>query len=301
MTWRKLGQLYSPRPLHPKLLTHAANPVPIPLGGSRYRILFSGRDKSNRSSVGWVEVDIATFTELNACTEPLFTHGAAGTFYADGVSIGNPYRTPGGIFLPFMGWQAPPNDHWRGDIGRLRIHGDGSLIPDPEGAWLARSDVDPISLSYPWVMRAPDGTYRMWYGSTHSWDAGNGEMLHVLHGARSIDGHTWQLEGPCVPFAIGEAQAFSRPTVIRRDDGSYRMWYSCRSGLGEPYRIGSAVSQDLDHWDFVTPGIDVSRQGWDEQMIEYPFVWHHEGRMLMLYNGNDYGATGFGLAEWVDT
>ena len=44
------------------------------------------------------------------------------------------------------------------------------------------------SLSYPWVLRELD-QYRMWYGSTVTWDAGNGEMLHVINHATSVNGH----------------------------------------------------------------------------------------------------------------
>lgn len=31
-------------------------------------------------------------------------------------------------------------------------------------------------------------------------------------------------------------------------------------------------------------------------MIEYPFVFDHRGERFMLYKGNGYGKTGFGLA-----
>ena len=31
-------------------------------------------------------------------------------------------------------------------------------------------------------------------------------------------------------------------------------------------------------------------------MIEYPHVFDHNGKRHMLYNGNNYGKTGFGLA-----
>jgi hypothetical protein len=31
-------------------------------------------------------------------------------------------------------------------------------------------------------------------------------------------------------------------------------------------------------------------------MIEYPFVFSHEGTTYMLYNGNGYGKSGFGYA-----
>ena len=43
-------------------------------------------------------------------------------------------------------------------------------------------------------------------------------------------------------------------------------------------------------------GIDVSKTGWDSEMICYPFVFEHKGNKYMLYNGNDYGKDGFGLA-----
>ena len=45
-----------------------------------------------------------------------------------------------------------------------------------------------MSLSYPWVLPDANGAFRMWYGSTRTWDAGNGEMLHVINEASSADG-----------------------------------------------------------------------------------------------------------------
>ena len=46
-------------------------------------------------------------------------------------------------------------------------------------------------------------------------------------------------------------------------------------------------------------GIDVSADGWDSEMIEYPFVFDYKGQRYMLYDGNGYGKTGFGLAVLV--
>lgn len=31
-------------------------------------------------------------------------------------------------------------------------------------------------------------------------------------------------------------------------------------------------------------------------MVCYPFLFEHDGTLYMLYNGNGYGRTGFGLA-----
>ena len=73
------------------------------------------------------------------------------------------------------------------------------------------------------------------------------------------------------------------------------MWFSYR---GETYRIGYAESRDGRHWqrDDARAGIGVSESGWDAESISYAHVFDHAGRRYMLYNGNGYGKTGFGLA-----
>lgn len=60
MKWQKLGLLYDAcgPGRHPKLLSHAANPLPILIDDDVYRIFFNGRDANNKSSVGAVDIDI---------------------------------------------------------------------------------------------------------------------------------------------------------------------------------------------------------------------------------------------------
>jgi hypothetical protein len=43
-------------------------------------------------------------------------------------------------------------------------------------------------------------------------------------------------------------------------------------------------------------GIDVSCKGWDSKMQCYPHTFTLDGQVFMLYNGNEFGRTGFGLA-----
>lgn len=296
MGWLKLGILYEPPGTHAKLLSHAANPLPIFLQDDTYRIFFSGRDAQNRSSVGAVDVDVVRRKVVHEYREPWFTHGPEGSFYEAGVSIGNGYEAEGKHFIGFMGWQNQQGSHWRGDIGRLQLGEDGGLALDSATPMMGADATDPISLSYPFVMH--DGQqYRMWYGSTVTWDAGNAEMLHVIKHAHSPDGLHWHRDGLAVPYALGEAQAFSRPSVVRDAQG-YHMWFSYRSGSGVPYRIGYAHSVDGLEWQRADAGIDVSSHGWDSEMLCYPFVFHHAGTRYMLYNGNGYGRTGFGIALW---
>lgn len=302
--WRKLGQLYVPsgESRHPKLLTHAANPLPILIEGDIFRVFFSGRDLNNRSSIGAVDIDIVRRKVIVEHSHPFFEHGAEGSFYADGVSIGNCYEVDGKRYMLFMGWQRPLSAHWRGEIGRLVVRTDLTLELDRDVPFMRSDAVDPISLSYPWVLRSEGERFSMWYGSTKTWDAGNGEMLHVINCASSADGHHWHREGLAVPFELGVAQAFSRPSVTMNKDHGYEMWFSFRSGNGEKYRIGHAVKSKLGAWELAleASGIDVSADGWDSEMVEYPFVFDHKDHRYMLYNGNGYGKTGFGLAVLAD-
>lgn len=299
--WKKLGRLYIPRHnnRHPKLLTHAANPLPIHMNGDVYRIFYSGRDACNRSSVGAVDIDIITRNIIKEHQDPFLEHGPVGSFYSHGVSIANCYRLNGVTYMLFMGWQNLPNKHWRGDIGRVIVNKDLSLQLVCTDPLIASDSVDPISLSYPWVQARPSGILDMWYGSTVTWTTDNGEMVHVINHATSDDGDTWFKHGLSVPFEIGKAQAFSHPSILRLSNTKLGMWFSYRCGSGRKYRIGYAKSFDnAISWelDLESSGIDVSESGWDSEMIEYPFVFWHNSSCYMLYNGNSYGQTGFGLA-----
>ena len=298
--WRKLGQLYVPQKTgrHPKLTSHAANPLPVHIEGDVYRIFYSGRDAQNRSSVGAVDIDIRCRTIITDHYEPVFEHGKPGSFYSDGVSIGSCYVLNGSLYMLFMGWQNPPFQHWRGDIGRLLVTEDLNLNLVDSRPFVNRDSIDPLSLSYPWVQATSSGGFEMWYGSTLAWDAGNGEMLHVIQHAISADGESWIKNGVAIPYEIGKAQAFSRPTVLLCENGEYEMWFSYRCGTGKKYRIGYARSSNKVNWvlDLASSGIYVSSSGWDSEMIEYPYIFRHRNQIYMLYNGNGYGLTGFGLA-----
>lgn len=296
MNWKKTGKLYDFKLIDAFLISHASNPLAVNLKDDIYRVFFSGRDEDNKSSIGFVDVDILRKIVVNTCKETIFRYGSESSFYSHGVSVGNLYQVDKKNYIQFMAWQIRDGGHWRGDIGRLSINKDLSLVElDPKEIFLGCDKEDNISLSYSWVM-FDEGIYKMWYGSTIDWDSPNGEMIHVIKYATSKDGECWDKHGLAVPYEIGVAQAFSRPSVIKDEQG-YHMWFSYRPGDGTKYRIGYAHSLDGLSWDRKSDsGIDVSKEGWDSEMICYPFVFDHKGKRYMLYNGNDYGKTGFGLA-----
>jgi hypothetical protein len=296
MRWKKLGRVFSPDCQHPKLRSHASNPLALPLEDNIFRVLYNGRDEQNRSSIGFVDINLFRQKVVYSHPEPIFIHGSPDSFFSHGVSNGNAYTCDGSQFILFMGWQNYSGTHWRGDIGRLVLLNNKDLELTPGYPFLGSDAIDPVSLSYPCVI-FDQGIYKMWYGSTVSWDAGNGEMIHIIKYASSSDSKNWQKHGQAIVPEIGVAQAFSRPSVIV-DNKGYHMWFSYRGRVGRKYRIGYAHSLDGLCWknELERSGIDVSDSGWDSEMVEYPFVFNHMGQWYMLYNGNDYGRTGFGVA-----
>ena len=141
-----------------------------------------------------------------------------------------------------------------------------------------------------------EGIYKMWYGSTISWNSSNDEMIHVIKYAESQDSKNWNKKGLAIPWTLGTAQAFSRPTVLKHLE-KYHMWFSYREGGGDKYKIGYALSVDGRNWtNFLEQGLSTSSVGWDSEMVCYPYVFKHNDEIYMIYNGNDYGKEGFGLA-----
>ena len=283
--------------LHPKLFSHASNPVAIHLEADVYRVFYSGRDKNNKSSVSYVDIDIFNQKVMSFADEPLAEYGDNGSYYSHGISVGCVLHIENRQKLLFMGWQISDGHHWRGDIGAILLSSDFSSGEVSSEALLSSDQEDPISLSYPWVIEE-NGIYKMWYGSTIAWEAGNGEMLHVIKYATSQNGCDWHRHGLAIPYELGVAQAFSRPTVVR-DKQEYHMWFSYRGGGRTKYRIGYAKSRDGISWkpQYNNSGIDISDKGWDSEMVCYPFVFNHKGKHYMLYNGNGFGQTGCGLAK----
>jgi len=102
-------------------------------------------------------------------------------------------------------------------------------------------------------------------------------------------------------------EATARPSVLKEwvnGQEIYRMWYSRRDLLDfridkkHDYRAGYAESLDGINWNRMDDqvGIDVSPEGWDSNAIAYPYVIRIKDQLVMFYNGNGFGKTGFGYA-----
>jgi hypothetical protein len=298
MSWKKRGQLFAPDNLHPWMKSHAANPFALHRHGSIFRVYCTSRDAQNQSHIVWVDVDLEKVCVLGVAPQPLLAPGQLGTFDDSGVALGWILELQGRLAFYYLGWNLGVTVPWRNSIGLAFLNPEKNILERHSLApLLDRAAVDPFSISYPCIIKEKR-LYRMWYGSNLSWGRDQSEMQHVIKTASSRDGIHWQREGEIAIGLQGDEYALSKPCVIR-DRDRWRMWYSYR---GPSYRIGYAESVDGTTWQRQDSqvGIAPSPSGWDSQMICYAHVFEHLGTRYMLYNGNGYGATGFGLAIWED-
>ena len=301
MEWVKLGQIFEPAGNYSWMVSHAAVPFAEEVAEDIFRVYFCTRDAKNRGHVAYFEIDIKKPKEiLYLHPHPLIEPGPLGSFedsgvisswlvnfnrkkylYYCGISLG--------VTVPFYFFASLAISEDEGQT----FH---KVSPAP---LLGRNNVDPYLTGQVCVLNEGN-IWRMWYVSGVRWEIDGEQPKHYYHikYAESTDGIEWNRTGlVCIDFKEPE-YAFGRPCVLY-EGGIYKMWYSYR---GQSYRIGYAESENGLQWERKDEkaGIDVSKSGWDSDMIEYAHVFNHKGTKYMLYNGNGYGKTGIGLAVLVE-
>jgi predicted GH43/DUF377 family glycosyl hydrolase len=302
MKWKKLGKIFESQENYPWMRHHAANPCPIITKQGLWRVYISPRDEKNESCISFVEIDPKqNFKVVSISDRPLIEKGDLGMFDDSGTSVGCIISFNNKFLMYYLGWNIMKRVPFFNTIG-LAISDDGKNFRKYSKApIIQRSEIDPITISYPYVIQE-NNKLLMCYGSHVTWNDGQKQnMKHIFHYAESTDGIHWDLKGPMNFKLRSNEIALTKPLILK-EDGMYKMFYSYSvipfNAGGNGYRIGYAESLDFVNWvrkDEDT-GIDVSESGWDSEIICYPNILDFEGARYMFYNGNGYGASGFGIA-----
>jgi len=296
--WIKKGLVFKPNSNESWLYSHAAVPIAYHLEDDIYRIYFSSRDKENRSQTAYLELDINNPSKiLRICKKPILTFGEIGTF-DDSGAMASCLAKNSKLFLYYIGWNKGYTTPFHNSIGLAISDDNGENFQKyAQGPIVDRIPTEPFFTASSYVLKEKN-KWKMWYLSGVKWEKIGKEIRPYYHikYADSHDGITWKRDGiVCIDFKNEKEHAISRPFILQ-EDGIYKMWYSYRGP--KTYRIGYAESSDGINWNRKDEevGLDVSNSGWDSEMIEYPFIFLHKGTKHMLYNGNNYGESGFGIA-----
>lgn len=193
---------------------------------------------------------------------------------------------------------SPDLRNWTKSSNEPVLRGDGfAQWPDNKGVAGGGSLIE---------IPQPDGRilYRMYYTlavGTNNADLRIDQAKHSVV-AHSYDGIKWfekrQVLNPRLDARYEDAATIGL-TVWPVKSG----WRGIYAGIGTQfgyYSLCEASSDDGLVWHRGAPGENLALapqgDGWESQMVEYPFIIEEEGRLRLFYCGNGYGATGIGTA-----
>lgn len=309
MQWSKKGFLFGPARSSGLYTSHAQVPSALVKADEGIlRVYFATRPEAGHAMTSFVDLSLDDLTRVVYLHDGfILNEGRPGTFDQHGIMPSSVVEKDGKVYLYYSGWCRSVGVPYNNFTG-LAISSDGgkTFSKHSEAPVLDRNDRELFSATSPNVL-FEDGKWHMWYCSGTNWHSINGKMEHTydIKYATSADGIKWIQDGHVAIRQKDQFEAITKPAVIRIN-GLYHMWYCYRGSEDfrdgkQSYRIGYAQSDNARDWvrKDHEAGIEVSENGWDSMMIAYPEVVRIGNKIIMLYNGNQFGTEGFGYAELI--
>lgn len=314
MKWKKIGKIFNPTEhrLANNCVEFAQSPQAL-VFDDFVRIYFSTREKDVSgkflSHIAFVDMSKDFSKILKISDQTVLELGQLGCYDEHGIFPLNVFNDNGRILGYISGWSRRVSVSVETSIG-LAVSKDDGLTFERlgNGPILTSSVNEPFLVGDPFVARY-SSKYYMWYIYGTKWSSYQSEdapqRVYKIGYATSDDGINWHKAGKkIVADKLNEDECQALPTIVELD-GRYHMYFCYRQATNfrkdrdSGYRIGYAYSDNLVDWerDDDNSGIDVSESGWDSDMMCYPHIFKCDGEVYLLYNGNEFGRHGFGLAR----
>lgn len=316
MRWEKIGKIFDPteHSLTDKFSEYAKSPQAL-VFDDFVRVYFCSQKKTSNgkylSCPQFVDFDKNFKNILRLSNEPIIELGKLGEFDEHGIFPMNVIKYNGSVWAYTSGWSRRVSVSIDMSIG-LAISDNGGQYFHKYGSGgpiMAANHAESFLVGDPFVLHI-DGRFHMWYIFGDRWErsltSGVPERFYKIAYATSIDGINWLRDGQSIieTKIANECQAL--PTVFEYN-GKYHMYFcfrdahDFRTNKANAYRLGYAYSNDLVNWrrDDSNSGMDLSVSGWDSQMMCYPNAFMCNDEIYMLYNGNEFGRYGFGIAKLI--
>lgn len=312
--WQKLGRIFNPLNYENRpdwMSEYTQSPTTI-IFNDFVRVFFCCRSKQDKNSKfvsysAYVDLDKKNLSNIiNIAKAPLIKLGRKGCFDEFGTYPLSVIREKREIWAYYAGWTRCGSVPMNTAIGFAKSNDNGETFEKlGEGPVLAQSIYEPTLISGPRIKKFNNKFY-LFYLINKEWLVVNNrlEFSSKIRLAISDDGLNWnKLNKNLIVDIISKDESQASPDVIYKN-GKYHMffcfWDSHTFRETKNRRIGYATSNDLINWDRddSKAGIDISEgDAFDNEMIAYPHVFELDGKIYMLYLGNEVGRYGFGLAE----
>ncbi len=300
--WKKIGKILKPRIDHFWSQSFMSLPCVIEIN-DELRIYYGSRDIKNRSRIGYVAYDLDKSKELYRTSHPVIELGELGTFDDNGMMPCSLIKEGDQILMYYVGWNPKSTVRFSFYSG-LAISEDGgnNFKRYSKAPILERTNDEPFVNASPMVIKN-NNQFIMYYVSGEGWI--NPELpKYNIKIAISKNGLDWERTGlTAIDFADNGEHALARPSVLINEN-KYYMWFSHKGSdydLGENYRLGFAHSEDGFNWkrEDKKVKLDLGENDFDNKMICYQYVFKYKNNYYSLYNGNDFGKDGIGLAKLI--
>ena len=315
-TWKKLGRVFDPTEIKDRAWLAAFAQAPAVLIFDDFvRVYFSCRPPADEngqyvSYSAYVDLNRKNLFEILSVSEtPVLKLGELGTFDEFGTYPISVIRHKDEVKAYYAGWTRCESVPFNVAIGFGMSNYEGKTFDKiGNGPVLSYSIDEPFILSGPKIRRF-NNTWYLFYIAGKKWilDNGKPEPVYTIRMATSADGLNWIKENrDHITYRVEVNEAQASPDVFFYQ-GKYHMFFCYRHSAGyrgkeKGYRIGYASSTDLLNWqrDDSKAGLDISEDGWDNEMVSYPHVFELDNEVYMFYLGNEVGKYGFGLARLTD-
>jgi len=316
MIWEKRGKIFDPteHSLPNQCREFSQSPQAL-VFDDFVRIYFSTREidpKNGKylSHVAFVDFGKNLKDIIRVSEKTIIALGGLGCFDEHGIFPINVLRHKNSVYAYTCGWNRRTSVSVDTSIGFATSDDSGLTFKKlGSGPILSSSLNEPFLVGDAFV-KVYDNVFHMWYMFGTQWKQYSKntppDRTYKIGHATSIDGIEWQKEDgrQIIPDKLNNDESMALPSVIKIGD-RYHMFFCYRESSDfrktshRGYRIGYAYSNDLVNWtrDDDNVGIDVSDGSWDSDMLCYPHVFECDDKIYMLYNGNEFGRFGFGIAE----
>lgn len=312
LKWEKLGLIFNPHE-HKQIsdcISFAQSPQTLVLD-DRVRIYYSTRQTDSGkflSHISYVDFDYSFTRILNLANREVVALGKLGTFDEHGIFPINILKDEDRIVGYTCGWSRRSSVSVETSIGIVISSDEGTTFQKiADGPIMSSNLNEPFLVGDAFVLKL-EKDYHMWYIFGKHWLKNEIEepaRVYKIAYAHSVDGINWERDSKCIiQDVLNEYECQALPTVAYHD-GIYHMFFCYREAIGfrtdkgKGYRLGYAYSTDLITWtrDDEMGGMQLAEDGWDSEMQCYPHLFRLDTQLYLLYNGNQFGKNGFGLAK----
>jgi hypothetical protein len=305
MGWTDYGVIFPVKSISDWIQSHAYVPTAIQLQ-DRIRVFVAFWDAANYGRLGYIDTDLQDPRRiLGYSHEPLLADSLNGSFDCDGVTPLSIVKTDEQLYLYYAGWQKLIDQEARYTLFTgLAVSSDAQSFtrysPTPI---LGPTSTNKFVRTGIFALKEED-RWRAWFADFVENTIIDDKVTpsYRLSLIESDDGFSWPEQGKTV-FDIDEEIFGYGRSAIWRQNGQYLGLFPVRYRDGGYRAIKFSESADGYQWSPLSmsglafgPEHTCDRQ----QEVSFPAVIHQESRIILFYNGDDFGRAGLRCAVYTE-